>query len=202
MWAEQGQPRDWLRRRRSVNDLNRWIMGLHYDLEGALEAEQRGLAWRSQEELLGAAVQLYLVRVGVETVRNPDDRIDRIAARLETLERVQPSLAAEAWQLWMRSVPPLSSLRPEIDRTLEFIRQRLELPWLSSRRDSVLTWADDTRSLRLVARQFGIAQTDDWYVTADPQSTDWYKEIITRLDQEESSHRPHLEEAAGDSRHR
>lgn len=81
--------------------------------------------------------------------------------------------------------------RPALHRTLTFLEQEFDLAWIRSRRQAVLRWADDTHALRAVAQEFGVAQSDDWYLgSAEPsQSIDWYGELVQTLIEEEGQ--PH-----------
>jgi hypothetical protein len=180
--------KEWLVRRRTVNQCREVMMALRYDLDGAMAAGQLGLAWRTQEEMLGTGGQLYLAALGVAgSDGREDDRMDRLLRVLDVLARIDPALGAEAWRLWLRPVPPATQLPFEVDRTLRFLDQRLGVGGLSSRRESVLTWAADTRTLRAVGKQFGLAQSDDWYVAAQDAEApdgDWYADVLASLDRE------------------
>jgi hypothetical protein len=180
--------RDWLKAKSLINDLHRAVMSARYDLDGALDSGQLGLAWRSQENLLHLGLHLYLVRAGVSVTQSlSDERIDRAVHLLESLRRVQPSLCGAAWDLLLRPVPPAERLPAELDRTLAFLQRDLHLPWISSRQETVLRWADDTRVLRALAREFGIAQSDEWYLnsTSPGKPTDWYGDLVRTLEEEQ-----------------
>jgi hypothetical protein len=183
--------REWLRTRRQINHLHLTLMTLRYDLDGAMDAQQPTLAWRSQAELLCTGVHLFLARSGVAVpAGHQDDRVDGACRVMAALERVHPELSDQAWHLLLRPIPPHEQLAGEIERTLAFAATRLGMPWVASRRDTVVQWAADTRLLRSVAKRFGIAQSDDWYLSADGTSapgTDWYDEVIASLEQEVSA---------------
>jgi hypothetical protein len=179
--------KEWLRTKRTVNDLYQIMMSLRYDLDGATDAGQLGLAWRTQEELLRVGVELHLCQVGVQLpARQDDDRLDRGFRVMEALERMDPARAAEAWRLWLHPIPPPDLLTEQIHRTLSFLVDELGHAWLRSRRETVLAWASDTEVLRAAAKAFGVAQSDDWYLSATPGSSteDWYQEVLDSLDEE------------------
>jgi hypothetical protein len=179
--------RDWLQVRRHVNELYLTMMSWRYDLDGAVEARQVGLAWHALGGMTSTGVQLYLLRAGVDIRNQPEGRMDRTLHQLNALAHVHPALAGEAWQYWLRPVPNVDELPPEIDRTLTLLRDGLGLPWVSTRRETVLQWAHDTRSLRQVAKEFGLAHSDDWYLSAvsiNSPDFDWFREVVDSLYQE------------------
>ncbi|MFB8140887.1 hypothetical protein [Streptomyces parvus] len=174
----------WLRTKRGINALELEIMALHYDLDGALEAGQHGLAWWTGHAMLTTAVELSLAESGVD-VGSQEDPVEQACAALDALHRVNPELAGAAWELWLRPQPPEDEIRQAIDGTLTFIEQRLGLPWALSRQQVVMRWASSTSVLRAVAKRLGMAASEDWYVGAsDSPDLDWYGEIVATLEAE------------------
>lgn len=176
--------KSWVRTKRGVNALELEIMALRYDLDGALEAGQYGLAWWSGHALLTTAVELSLAESGVE-LRSHEDPVERACAVLDALHRVNPGLAEATWELWLRPQPSEDEILRALDETLAFIEQRLGLPWVLSRQQVVMRWASSTSVLRAVAKQLGMAASEDWYVGAsDSPDLDWYSEIVATLEAE------------------
>ncbi|MET7369770.1 hypothetical protein ABZS61_28665 [Streptomyces sp. NPDC005566] len=187
MTAHSTPLKSWVRSRRRVNTIELKIMALRYDLDGAVEAGQHGLAWWSAQELFTFAVELSLIESGVESP-SMEDPVERVCGALDSLHRVNPELAEAAWELWLRPQPSQEEMGRALDETLAFIEQRLGLPWVLSRQQAVLRWAASTSALRAVAKHLGMAASEDWYVGAsDAPDLDWYSEIVATLEAE--SHR-------------
>ncbi|MGW2116639.1 hypothetical protein [Streptomyces zhihengii] len=174
----------WVRTKRGINALELHIMSLRYDLDGALEAGQYGLAWWAGQNVLTAAVELSLAEAGAELPAQ-EDPVERACAALDALRRTNPELAGAAWELWLCPQPPDAEIRRGLDETLAFVEHRLGLPWVVSRQQAVLRWAAGTSVLRAVAKQLGMAASEDWYVGAsDTPDLDWYGEIVATLEAE------------------
>ncbi|MFG2428683.1 hypothetical protein [Streptomyces sp. NPDC048590] len=179
--------KSWVRSARRVNAIELEIMTLRYDLDGALEAGQYGLAWWSAQELFTFAVELWLAGADVESPAE-EDPVERACAALDAVRRVNPGLADDAWELWLRPQPPADGTRRAVEETLAFAEQRLGLAWALSRQQTVLRWAASTSTLRAVARHLGMAASEDWYVgVSDAPDTDWYGEIVATLEAEGGS---------------
>ena len=98
-----------------------------------------------------------------------------------TARRSRPSPV----RLWLRPQPPDAEIRRGLDATLAFVEHRLGLPWVVSRQQAVLRWAASPSVLRAVAKQLGMAASEDWYVGAsDTPDLDWYGEIVATLEAE------------------
>lgn len=177
--------RTWLKSLRTVNDAHLSIMTLSYDLEGALAADQPSLAWWAQERVLLESVRLFTLEADIEV--DGIDEVDESFRRLERLSALNPALAERAWQLWMRSLPGREDLQAAVEETFTFVREDLGLPWALDRSSAVLRWAESTQVMRAVARNLGIAQTDDWYLTsADGADGSWYDDVLRALESDRS----------------
>ncbi|MEU1470970.1 hypothetical protein ABZ434_22405 [Streptomyces sp. NPDC005761] len=174
----------WVRTKRRVNAIELDVMALRYDLDGALDAGQYGLAWWAGQAMLTAAVELSLVESGVE-LRGQEDPVERACSALDALHRVNPVLAQATWELWLRPQPSEGEVQRALDEILAFIEQRLGLPWVLSRQQVVMRWAASTSVLRAVAKQLGMAGAEDWYLGgSDSPDLDWYSDIVATLEQE------------------
>lgn len=178
--------REWLKEHRETNNWYMELMALSYDLEGALDADQPGLAWWTQEDMLVKGLRLFLLEAGcpVPPVR---DRVEHIFDAVEVLGRTNPALAGKVWDLLMRPAPEAAQLRPEIDRTLRLLAEDLGFPWVLRREEAVLRWAASTSILRTVAAGLRMAQADDWYLgdSATPD-LDWYSQVVRTLEEEQA----------------
>ncbi|MGH9213669.1 MAG: hypothetical protein ACRD2C_23785 [Acidimicrobiales bacterium] len=186
MLEENVSLRDWLKANSRINELHQEMMMLRYDLDGSLDAGQVGLTWWAQENILICGAHLYLEQSGIG-VPYQEDRLDRGFRVMEALARVNPRLGEDAWRLWLRDPPSPERLEGATARTLEFVTQSLDLSWAMSRGDVVIRWASNTRILRIVAGQFGIARSDDWYLTSSQQGSsdaDWYDEVLAMMAEE------------------
>ncbi|MEV0008962.1 hypothetical protein AB0M10_18390 [Streptomyces sp. NPDC051840] len=178
--------KDWLRAERAVNGHHLEIMGLHYDLTGALAAGQHGLAWSAQQSLLVETLRVRLAYAGV-ACRTAGDRVTRAFAVMEATAAMDAALADDAWELWLRPMPPDDEIPEALEEVRCFVADRLGLPWARDRAAAVRRWAENTNDLRTVARRLGMAQSDDWYVSEKPESTpDWYAEVLAALEAEDS----------------
>jgi hypothetical protein len=176
--------RQWLKASQATNWLIVQLMSLRYDLDGALAAGQTSLAWLSQQKMLLNSTRLFLAECGVE-IGWSEDSTDRDLQTVRTLERLNPALAHQVWDLWLRPEPAAEALRPEIDRAVEIMATQLGAGFLTSREEVVTRWAIDTKVLRTVAKDFGVAQADNWYVSDSTLSSadlDWYGEVLKTLE--------------------
>lgn len=157
----------WLRAQKRRSDLLQVAMSLGFDLDGALEASQWELAWHTRQSLLEFSLRLFLQERGAE--------LDELAASAGALETLNPALADEVWELLLEDMPDTEgAVQDRIDAALQFIRGRLRLP--AERRTMIAEWADSVKLLRDVASSIGLANQDDWYLSAN-DSDDWYQEI-------------------------
>lgn len=174
----------WLRRQRTTVQLQLQIMASLFDLEGALDAEQPGLAWAARQDLLAAAVEMHLHFRGIP--REPAaDEPERICLLLHALARVDGALAEEAWALLEEQAPLDADQRQrDLERTTAFMTGPLAIAAAASRDAATRAWAEAIKLLRDVAKRMGIAQAEDWYLPdGDAQGRlDWYDEVINLLD--------------------
>lgn len=174
---------DWLRRQRRQVELELDMMAFRYDLDGALAADQYGLAWIARQDMLITAVELHLRERGV-TPTGWMDHPDRMCTLLRVLSELDPVRGEQAWQHAEAAAPlDAEQLRAAVDRTLRFLTHDLAVASAGSRGDAVLAWADGTKLLREVAAGLGMAQSDDWYLR-DGDGTGqlaWYDEVLAAL---------------------
>ncbi|WP_350352830.1 hypothetical protein ABS642_07525 [Microbacterium sp. A8/3-1] len=162
----------WLGAQKRRSDLLQVTMSLGFDLDGALEAGQWELAWYTRQTLLEFSLRLFLQERGAEL-----DELTECAGAFETLN---PALADEVWGLLLEDMPSnQSAVQDRIDAALRFIGGRLRLP--DDRPTMIAAWADSVKLLRDVASSIGLANQDDWYLSAN-DSDDWYQEIRKLLD--------------------
>jgi hypothetical protein len=183
MLDDPEQLASWLRMRRRQNKLQLDIMALMFDLEGAVEAGQVGLAWSSQETLLMFGLTLNALERGLAVPESSSLVADACAA-LEALAGVDPAVADRAWQLWLRPLPHPTRLSAGLADTLHFLTHELGMPSMASRGQATKAWADGVDILRRVASVIGLAQSDEWYLPreADDGGKDsWYEDVLAQL---------------------
>lgn len=177
----------WLKHERDNNQLWLWLMGEKFDLDGASASNQPELAWRAVQNLLLLAVELYLHRRGVRYQDIGDDPADRACVILDTLDSVNNSLAAEAWELLLWSNG--ADLASQVQRIHDFTAERLDVP-MASRASTIRAWADGVEMLRDLARGLGLARSDSWYLqeeTSPDEQIGWYEEVLSLLDQHQGA---------------
>jgi hypothetical protein len=180
MTVTNGKLADWLRRQRQMSQMEMWIMADQFDLDGALSANQRGVAWHAQESILLSGIALFVMKSGQDASQAPDT-VERACENLDSLARVNPAAAERAWSLWERAMPSASDIAQAIDLTLAFVRSDLGILAATSRDAAIKAWAVRVRVLRAVAKPLGVANSDDWYLrssAAHQEQLDWYDEVL------------------------
>ncbi|HST47278.1 hypothetical protein [Jatrophihabitans sp.] len=177
----------WLKARRRQNNLQLNLMSTMFDLEGALDAGQLGLAWVSQEALLTTGCTLHALQRGL-SVPEGSDEVEVTVAALEVLAAVDAAAADKAWQLWLRPAPGLGELAAEVARTVGFLSSELGLP-AATRAQAIQAWADGVDTMRRVAAVIGLAQSDDWYLPSgsSPEGQGWYESVRASLAKDEDA---------------
>jgi hypothetical protein len=178
----------WLKARRRQNNLQLNLMGAMFDLEGALDAGQLGLAWVSQEALLTMGCTLHALQRGLAVPESADE-LEVACAALEALAAVDAEAAGKAWRLWLRPIPDVSELPAEIGRTVEFLSSDLGLRAAVSRAAATRAWAEGIDTMRRVAGVIGLAQSDDWYLPGggDDSGQGWYENVLASIAKDEDS---------------
>lgn len=174
----------WLRGRKDLNDLELGLMALQFDLEGALDAGQHGLAWIAQDQILCYALQLYVARRD-DTPPTSESGADRVAACLARLERWNVPLAEGAWQLVLRPVRlTAGDVEQAVAQTLAFVTDELGISAVATRTGATRTWAEGVDTLRRVASRAGLASSDTWYLpspTDERGAADWLDDVLSTL---------------------
>lgn len=173
----------WLRRQRRHVELELDMMAFRYDLDGALAADQYGLAWLARQDLLITAVELHLRGCGV-TPPSSVDYPERMCVLLQALTRLDAVRGEQVWQLLETPAPVEGTdLRAAIELTLRYMSDDLAVRAADSRNGAVLAWADATKLLREVAQGLGMAQSDDWYLQGGDGTSQlaWYDEVLSVL---------------------
>src|SRR6185312_5811033 len=109
---------DWLKRQRRINEVQLELMALQFDLDGALDADEPELAWRTLGCLVVAGAELHLRTSGVDPTATSDhaERADRM---LTALARFAPATTRELWAVLLGDLPQSpDALRHEIERAL------------------------------------------------------------------------------------
>jgi hypothetical protein len=168
-----------------VNDLQQELMSLSFDLDGALAAGQLELASWARENLLSAAVALFLSQADVSV----PDNIKTAEARIGILDRlrsVNPDLARRMEELLVRPMAAdVEGAQEDLSEVRLFLSEKLGVE-ASTRRAAVTTWAEGVRTLREVAAVLGVAGADSWYLADQTGGSerDWYDDILASIDAE------------------
>lgn len=175
----------WLRARKDANGIELDLMALLFDLEGALDAQQLGLAWISQEQILNHALRLYVAQRDPAAPSVAGYSPDHVAASIELVARWNAPLAARAWELVLRPV----QLTPEgveaaVAQTLAFVTHELHVAAGGSRAGATRAWAEGVDTLRRVAAKAGLAGSESWYLpTPDGEhgAAEWLDDVLSTL---------------------
>jgi hypothetical protein len=174
----------WLKGRRRANSLELDLMIRRYDIDGALDAGQPELAWRTRELILVSGIELFLCYRGFSPVVR-DDVVDRAIAVTDRLAKVSRPLAAEAVRLLLQPAPTENaSLRGEMQAVDTFLREQLSIESAGARGTAIQVWADGLRVVREVGRALQVAGSGNWYLPEDPDTGDesqWYDEVINHV---------------------
>lgn len=174
----------WVRARKDANDLDLALMALQFDLEGALDAGQFGLAWISQERILQISLQLYVAQRDGETPSSANDMV-AVTACVDRIEKWNAPLAERAWELLLRS-PALTP--DEVGRAaaeaLTFISEDLGISAVATRTGATRAWAEGVDTLRRVAAHAGLAASGSWYIPRPDGEADlsWLDDVLSTLE--------------------
>ncbi|MEU6590344.1 hypothetical protein ABZ923_14185 [Streptomyces sp. NPDC046881] len=180
------EPRDlvaWLRELQQETDVQREIMSLQFDIEGAIDSAQIELAWCSLQDMIVSSLELYLRRAGIQPIAT-GDQPERSGLLLQHLRRISRANAATAQELLEKPAPTeVPDLLTQIEMVRLFLHGELGIELAASRESATRSWADSVLSLRRTAGEIGLAQGDGWYLSSADSADHigWYDEVMEAL---------------------
>jgi hypothetical protein len=151
------------------------IMCLTYDLDGAVDAGQVGLARYTATSLLDAAVACWLRErgVAVPTFAHVPARA-RVA--LSILEAVNPDLAGRVSAAYRGVAPPTAdAVRAHCDDVLGLVGELLGYG-VGGLRSAVCGWVESARETRRICEQLGVPVKEFYWTPPDAET--WYSDVL------------------------
>jgi hypothetical protein len=162
-----------LRRFHDVSNGRLEIMALLYDLDGALEAGQNGMAHFTAVSLLEASVALWLRDRGI-AVPAFAHIPSRARVTLSLLTAVNPGLASRVSRLYRAALPPeeVSSFCQEV---LSLVGE-LSGYGAAELGGAVSGWAELAKAVRDLCQRMGVPLTDFYW--APPGAGTWHSDAL------------------------
>lgn len=164
-----------LRRLHDISNGRLEIMTLMYDLDGALEAGQLGMARYTAVSLLDASVALWLRErnIALPDFEHPQARA-RVALRL--LGAVNADLADRVSHLYTAQVPTEDRAVTAHCRTVLGTVGELTGYRAAGLNASVRGWADSAQAVRAMCERLGVPVSDFYW--APPEAESWYSDVL------------------------
>jgi hypothetical protein len=151
------------------------IMSLMYDLDGALDAEQVGMARYTAISLLDAAVAQWLRERAISAPTFP-----HIAARarvgLSLLAGVNPALAAHVDTLYNAAIPVQASAVAAYCHDVIAVVAKLSGYGSAGLGAAVSGWAESAQAVRAVCERLGVPVNDFYW--APPDAETWHSDVM------------------------
>ena len=154
------------------------IMALLYDLDGALEAGQAGLARFTAISLIEASVALWLRERGITVPSFASISLTSARARvaLSLLAGVNDDLAQQVSALYRAALPPgMAAVRAFCQVAIALVGELTGYADVSP--DSVVSgWADLAQAVRALCDRMGVPLNDFYW--APPGAQTWYGDAL------------------------